>query len=43
MNFAIDSPVSNFRVSAKKRAATLVRISLRPVAANLIGKLGTNF
>ena len=41
MNFAIDSPISNFRVSAKKRAATLVRISLRSMSANLVSKLGT--
>jgi hypothetical protein len=43
MNLAIDSPIRNFCVSTKKRAATLVRIRLRPVSANLVGKLGANF
>ena len=43
MNLAIDSPISNFRVSAKKSAATFVRIGLRSVSANLVRKFGTNF
>jgi hypothetical protein len=43
MNLAIGSPIRNFRVSAKKRAATLVRISLRSMSANLVSNLRTNF
>src|ERR1700682_4014152 len=43
MNLATDSPISNFRVSAKKSAATFVRIGLRSVGATLASSFGIIF
>jgi hypothetical protein len=43
MNLAITSPVSHLGISTQKRATTLVRIRLRSMGANLVGKLGANF
>jgi hypothetical protein len=43
MNLAINSPVSHLGISTQKRATTLVRIRLRSMGANLVGKLGANF